>query len=119
MATYFSITIFLGISVFLKIGLFDIIPIVKPIRTKEMIEKLNHFISSMKEKVLFAYKNPNNEYRKIFAPYRDLQEPLVYLISKKGARPFPDCFAIREANNEDSPEFWGEDIKTIKKRVGL
>ena len=86
---------------------FDFFPVLKPLYIKGIIEDLREFIAPIcsGDRILISYEDPLNDYRQIFSPFRDLQEPLLYLLSEKGARAFPDWFSVMETNYIGSDSF--------------
>ena len=92
-----------------------IFPVLKPLYIKGIIEDLREFIAPIcsGDRILISYEDPLNDYRQIFSPFRDLQEPLLYLLSEKGARAFPDWFSVMETNYIGSDSFWGIKIDEI------
>lgn len=109
----------LGSSFLVGKNSFDFFPVVKPLYLNGIMEDLREFIKPVfnGDVVLMSYNDPLNDYRQIFSPFRDLQEPLLYLISQKGARPFPDWFSVMETNYLGSENFWGVHIDEIKENI--
>ncbi|QNM92446.1 hypothetical protein [Aliarcobacter cryaerophilus] len=80
-----------------------------PYNTRIDIEKLYRFFLEIPErsKILIAYKNPQNDYNKIFSGYRYYNEPIQYVASLRDICLFPDWYIISENNKEEDDEsFW-------------
>ena len=86
---------------------FDHTVITKP------IDNLFSFIPT-EERIIAAFRNPENKYENIFDGYRTIIEAPLYIAAKRKIHLFPDWYAIYETNYLGSPDFWGIEPYEVK-----
>lgn len=90
----------------------------KPFDTEPLLSDLRFFLDVRPgSRVLFAFDDPGDDYRKIFDGYRILLEAPLVIAAEKEFHLFPDWYAVSQTNYKDAPSFWGRDISIVIKNM--
>ena len=89
---------------------------VRPFKVSEIYLDLESFLESVKseQKVLMIYKDPGNDYDKLFDGLRPFIEIPHYIANKKNIHLLPDWWSIFEVNYEGAPDFWAASPEQAK-----
>jgi len=99
---------------------FTIVPVFKPFYITPVIEAMEGFLKPIKsgERCLIAFKDPDDDYGKIFDGYRALLEAPLYVASKKKVHFMPDWYGILDNNSENATDFcWGLNVNDVLKNM--
>ncbi|TXC81528.1 hypothetical protein [Luteibaculum oceani] len=100
-----------------------LLPSVEPFLIALFLKSVEDFIKPIPEnqKVLIAFRNPNNRFENIYDGYRIFVEPISYECNRKKVHMIPDWWFINDLNYEGAPEYWGtspEQIEDNMKELG-
>lgn len=86
-----------------------------PFDHNDLEMQLTSFIQRVnsRDRILFAFSDPQNNYDDIFDRYRILIELPLYIASKRAIHLMPDWYAVMDTNYIDAPNIWGRSIDSV------
>lgn len=108
---------FIGFDVFKK-SIDRVIPL-KPFFIKPYFDAFEIFFEQVqeREKVIFAWNDPKDQYEKVFDGYRRIYEVALYVATTLKIHLTPDWWTVFELNYEGAPDFWGRSVKEVKLKL--
>lgn len=97
----------------------DVMPVMKPYNLEPIVLEIEHLISEVKEgdKLLLAYKNPENLFENIFDGYRALVEGISFVCNEKRVHMLPDWWYINDNNFAEAENVWGVNPISVKENM--
>lgn len=92
-----------------------------PFDHSALLASISKFFSSVpaSTRIFFAFKDPENQYEKLFDGCSNLLEIAFFACSQRDIHLFPDWYSVAETNYPGSPSFWGRSpdlvIENMKK----
>ena len=97
------------------------IPVMKPFNTEAILSDIRKLLGPVRaeDKVLFAFKDPLNEYYRLFDGYRPINEAAFCVAAEKNVNLFPDFSFIVHNNHDAAAEVWGRDNDSLLRNLKL
>ncbi len=88
-------------------------PMAKPYDISKDLEQMEDSLTDIRkgDLIISLHPNPEGKYENLLKPSCNFMELVYYICVKKGARVFPDWYAIREMNLGKRPECWEDNWK--------